>query len=229
MAARLPALYGFRRKAPSGIRWSTLRGCFRGSPPPFGTRSHLGLACALTLTIAALFSGCTATQNPLENEENVLVRYRAVPDEPGSRAVELLLIHEDHSDFDALLAANKNRASVKRIPRDYFKALVECLADDEFFEMAGGDMVGQVEHDRTISVETPVTRWFVHKNPSFTLEDYERFNSMFAVIRECHDAVPTFQVIDNQQGGEYFLEELKRLRLERERRQREIKKENEKE
>ncbi len=206
-------------------------GCFRGSPLRGRNFSSLGLSCALAIAIAALFAGCTATQNPLENESNVLVRYREIPDESGGSTKELLLIHEDHSDFNALFADNKARASVKRIPRDYFKALIDCLADDEFFAMAGGgfgDPGATVESDRTISVETPLTRWIVRKNPSFTLEDYTRFNSMFANILACSNSVATFQVIDNEQGGNLFIEQAKRLRLERERAMRGIKKENEK-
>lgn len=211
-------------------------GCFRGSPHQSRNLSGLGLSCLLAIMLAALFAGCAATQNPLENESNVLVRYREIPDEAGGQTKELILIHEDHSDFDALFANNKARASVKRIPRDYFKALIDCLSDDEFFAMAGNDFGGPgnglgaaVESDRTISVETPLTKWTVRKNPSFTLEDYKRFNSMFANILACSNAVTTFQVIENEQGGDLFIEQAKRLRLERERALRGIKKESEKE
>jgi len=212
-------------------------GCFRGSPLNGRNISRLGLSCLLAIMLAALFAGCAATQNPLENESNVLVRYREIPDEAiGGSVKELVLIHEDHSDFDALFADNKSRASVKRIPRDYFTSLVDLLAEDDFFVMAGdnyaavGASLGSVvESDRTISVETPLTKWTVHKNPNFTLDDYTRFNSMFANILACSNAVPTFQVIDNEQGGDLFLEQAKRLRLERERAMRGIKKENEKE
>jgi len=175
-----------------------------------------GLQLALLLLC---MGGCSTPPRVPVSGPDLLVRYRAAANPDQSPGVQLVLIHENHSQYDQLFSANKGKGSVKRVTAVDFDALVSDLNREGFFEMATVVPDPLAAGRPEIVLETPFQQWIVAKTPSYTIEDHRRFNSMFEVLRTCHDKSWTLQVEESEDGGDLFRKQKDRFERERIQRQ----------
>jgi hypothetical protein len=175
-------------------------------------------ALLLCCTVLLCSTGCASGKGPVETND-VLVRYLAVSDKPEIPSREFVLIHENHSRFDSVYAASKETASVKRIPGDLCQFLLSNLDDLGFFDTAEVGRFPDAQSKQIIMVETPLQSWILSPNPSFTLEDRRKFREMSRHIWDYHNAIVEFQVIDNPQGKNIFLDRNKQQQKENDTRQ----------
>ena len=130
-----------------------------------------------------------------------------------------MLIHENHSRFEPLYEASKDKASVKRIPADLCQFLLSNLDDLGFFDTAEVGRYPDPQSKQIIMVETPLQSWILSPNPSFTADDRKKFREMSQQIWDFHNAIVEFQVIDNPQGKNNFLDRSKQQQKENDPRQ----------
>ena len=128
--------------------------------------------------------------------------------------MQMILVHAGNPDLASIKERNRNLAgtSVKKVPADTMRDLLEELADLGFFDMAGESGEGSKRIDVTIASRT----WSLSTSPGMSIEERNRFNEMLFLIRRCHDSIIDLQIIDNPQGSDLFYEQQKRLQREAE-------------
>lgn len=135
----------------------------------------------------------------VDDSEVHLVQY----DKEGSVTVQMALIHERHSQCDALMNADAGKPSfsAKKIPSDQFATLLSGLLDLSFFKMAERmDRLSATDSDTrlTIRLQTPLEKWVLDSTLSMPPEDRENLTDMVSLIMRHHAAVPNLRCIENE-------------------------------
>lgn len=167
--------------------------------------------------ISCIF-GCSTIPD-LPRGDNALVRLEQYNVKTGALDLEIVLVEENHRNYQNIYNKTRDKASIKQVPTEKYEYLVESLEDLGFMDFAkpwdGG--VPRQGTFKSISVENDNGRWIfpifkLPKKPTEEiLEGRKQFKLMDQTVRSCFDSVLSLQVITNEDGGNLFLEEQRRL------------------
>ncbi len=121
-------------------------------------------------------------------------------DKDGGMNLHMVLVHELHSKCDSLLAIDNRDPvrSTKKIPAVNFAALIDGLADLDYFEMAIRNRGAASDSDSRLSivVETPGCDFGLTSNPTLTAEQRQNLTDMVTLIMR-HHSVPNLRYSEN--------------------------------
>jgi hypothetical protein len=161
-------------------------------------------------------TGCAGSSVLLQGEDR-LVRYEQFSKETGDRVVELVLVDERHAGYMDIYSEERHDANIKRVPAPVFEELVRSLEELDFMEMAQRQRPDPYAKrtTRVITVENTRGEWYC-VNPEDPLCDEENpFEVLDRTAREYFNRVLALQSVANEEGGELFYKEQRRLEEEK--------------
>jgi len=169
------------------------------------------------LILFACLFGCAGSSVLLQGKDK-LVRYEQYDKVTGDLDLELVLIEEKHSGYRNYYSLKRNEANIKLVSTPVFEELVRSLEDQDFLEMAKPGVEARRKGvTKVITVENEFGQWVCMNPRDLPCGQENKFAFMDHTVRDCFNRVLALQSVANNEGGDLFYEEQRRLKEENER------------